>query len=271
MDFINALVLGIVQGLAEFLPISSSGHLILAHDLLRFNFIDNVTFDVTLHVGTLVALLLVFGKDILGFIIAFFQSLAKWDWQDSFDQRMAWFLIIGSIPAAFAGLLLEDLIVRVLRHPFSVAIAFAAGGVLLLIFERISSKSKTIQDLRLRNVFLIGVAQTLALIPGVSRSGITIVAGLSQQLTREQAARLSFLLAIPVVFGAGVKKLYDVLTIGLTGHEWAVLMVGLVAASAMGYFTIRFLLRYLQTHSLAVFAYYRFLVAAIIMIALLVS
>jgi len=288
MDYIYSIILGIVQGLTEFLPISSSGHLVIAHDLLNFGFVDNLSYDVALHVGTLLALILFFWRDFYKYIIAFFKSLAKWDlssttedhhafiikWsravvlglKNDFEQRMSWFLIIGSIPAGVAGFLLESRIDSVFRNLWLVAILLALVGVLFIIFERISKKTGDLGNLSWKNVIVIGLAQALALLPGVSRSGITILAGLSQKLKREEAARFSFLLAIPVVFGAGIKKIFDAAGAGLTGQDWLVLLIGLITAAVVGYLVIKFLLKYLASHSLNIFAYYRFLLAAVVIL-----
>lgn len=271
MEYLYSILLGIVQGLTEFLPISSSGHLVIAHDLLGFDFIDNVSFDVALHLGTLVALFTFFWRDIVAYIVAFCRSLANWDLQNNLDQRLAWFILVGSIPAGLIGYAFEDTVERGLRDPWLVALLLIGVGLLFIVAERVFSKVKELAAMNWRTALTIGVAQALALAPGVSRSGITILAGLSQGLKREAAARFSFLLSIPVIFGAGVKKLYDVSQEHLAGHEWLVMALGFVTAAAVGYWAIRFLLRYLAHHSLAVFAYYRFLLGAAVIIYLLFS
>lgn len=266
MLFVYSIILGIIQGLTEFLPISSSGHLVMAHDLLNFGFVDNLSFDVALHVGTLLALILFFWRHIYKYIIAFFQSLAKWDLKNNFDQRMAWFLVVGSIPAGIAGFLLESMADTVFRNLWLVAILLALVGILFIIFEKIFQKINDLNALNWKNVIVIGLAQALALLPGVSRSGITILAGLSQKLKREEAARFSFLLSIPVVFGAGLQKLFEAVHSGLTSQDWLVLLVGLITAAVVGYLVIKFLLKYLTSHSLNIFAYYRFLLAAVVIL-----
>lgn len=266
MLFIYSIILGIIQGLTEFLPISSSGHLVLAHDLFNFGFIDNLSFDVALHLGTLLALVLFFWRDIYKYIIAFFQSLGKWDLKNNFGQRMAWFILVGSIPAGIAGFLMENWVETVLRNPWLVVLMLAGVAVLFIIFEKVFQKTKDLSAMGWKEVLVIGFAQILALAPGVSRSGITILAGLSQNLKREEAARFSFLLAIPVVFGAGLKKIFDLASAGLTGEDWLVLVFGFLAAGIVGFLTIKFLLKYLASHRLNVFAYYRFLLAAVVIL-----
>jgi undecaprenyl-diphosphatase len=271
MEYLHSIILGIVQGITEFLPISSSGHLVIAHDVLGFGFVDNVSFDVALHVGTLLALVLFFWRDIVKYIVAFFRSIAKWNVKNDIDQRMAWFIIVGSIPAGVFGFALETTIDEHLRNPWMVAGLLIGVGFIFLLAEKIFSKVKDLQQMGWLNVIIIGCAQVLALAPGVSRSGITMVAGMSQGLKREAAARFSFLLSIPVVFGAGAKKLLDVYQEHLPANEWLVLLVGVITAAIVGYAVIKFLLRYLSSHTLNIFTYYRFLAGVAIIIYLLVK
>ena len=269
MDYIYSIILGIVQGLAEFWPISSSGHLVIAHELLHFDFVDNLSFDVALHLGTLVALFILFAKDIYKYIVAWLKSFANWDLRNNLDQRVAWFIVVSSMPAGVVGYFIEDLAETVFRDLWLVALLLIGVGVLFIVFEKISQKIKELDQMDWRTAIIIGLAQVLALVPGVSRSGITILAGLSQGLRRAVAARFSFLLAVPVVFGAGLKKLYDVSTAGLASNEWLIMVVGFLSAAIVGYLAIRFLLKYLENHSLNVFAYYRFLLGAVVIIYLL--
>lgn len=269
MQIIYSILLGIVQGLTEFLPVSSSGHLLLAHDLLHFNFIDAVSFDVALHLGTLAALVLFFWRDLVTYILAFFNSFAKWDLRNNYNQRLAWFIVVGSIPAGLFGFVFESTIDQNLRNPWLVALLLIAVGVLFLIAERAFARIKELPQMGWGGAIIVGLAQVLALAPGVSRSGITMVAGMSQGLKREAAARFSFLLSIPVVFGAGAKKMLEAAQAHLPGSDWFILLAGAVSAAVVGYLVIRFLLRYLSSHSLNVFAYYRFILGAAIVIYLL--
>ncbi len=271
MEFINSIILGVVQGVTEFLPISSSGHLVVAHDVLGFGFIDNLSFDVALHVGTLVALLFFFWKDIVKYIVAFGQSFANWDLKNSLDQRLSWFIFIGSIPAGFFGFTFESVIDEKLRSPWLVAVLLIAVGLLFLLFERLFPKTKELESLGLKGALVIGFAQVLALMPGVSRSGITILAGLAQGLKRQAAARFSFLLSIPVVLGAGLKKMFDVVQEQLSANEWLVLLVGAASSAVVGFYAIKYLLKYLNSHPLNIFAYYRFALGAVIIVYLLVG
>jgi undecaprenyl-diphosphatase len=248
MEYIQSIILGVIQGLTEFLPVSSSGHLIITHDLLGFGFVDSLSFDVALHIGTLVALVLFFWKEMIAYIVAFFRSLANWNLRNDLHQRLSWFILVGSIPAGLVGFVLESMIEEKLRDPWLVALMLIGVGVLFLVFERIFSKRKELEALGWPGAIIIGCAQALALMPGVSRSGITILAGLSQGLKREAAARFSFLLSIPVVFGAGVKKILDAYEENLSVNEWLTLLVGAIIATFVGYLVIKFLLRYLSAH-----------------------
>jgi len=270
MDFIYSIILGIVQGFTEFLPISSSGHLIIAHDVLGWGFIDNLSFDVALHVGTLVALLFFFWSDIIRYIVAFAKSFAKWEIRNNLDQRLAWFIFIGSIPAGIFGFAFEGFIEEKLRNPWLVVVLLITVGLLFLLFERIFSKSRELEVMSFKGALAIGFAQVLALMPGVSRSGITILAGLACGLKRQAAARFSFLLSIPVVGGAGLKKMIDVIQANIPANEWLVLAVGAVSSAAVGFYVIKYLLRYLNSHSLNIFAYYRFILGAVIIVYLLI-
>jgi undecaprenyl-diphosphatase len=269
MDYIHSIILGIVQGLTEFLPISSSGHLLIAHDLLGWGFIDNMSFDVALHLGTLLALVFFFWRDIIKFIVAFFRSFANWDLANNLDQRLAWFILVGSIPAAIFGFLFENKIDENLRNLWLVAGLLIGVGIFFIIAEKVFLKVKDVNAMTWWNAIVIGCAQVLALMPGVSRSGITIVAGMAQGLKRDAAARFTFLLSIPVVFGAGAKKLLDMYQSHVASSEWLLLLIGAVTAAVVGFAVIKFLLRYLSTHSLNIFAYYRFIIGAAIIIYLL--
>ncbi|MFA6098654.1 MAG: undecaprenyl-diphosphatase UppP [Patescibacteria group bacterium] len=269
MDYLYSIILGIVQGLTEFWPISSSGHLIIAHELLNFNFVDNLSFDVALHLGTLAALLVFFSKDLARYIVSFFRSFANWNLANDFNQRMAWYIVVGSIPAGVAGFFLESKADTVFRNLWLVAVLFVAVGLLFFVFEKYSKKIKNLEELSWRGAIIIGLMQVLSLLPGVSRSGITILGGLSQGLKREQAARFSFLLSVPVIFGAGLKKMYDGLQAGFTGGEWLIILVGFLTSAGVGYLAIRVLLSFLQRRPLNAFAYYRIILGLAVIIFLI--
>lgn len=271
MDYIYSTILGIIQGLTEFWPVSSSGHLLVAHDLLNFDFVDNLGFDVALHLGTLLALLVYFYKDIYRYILAFIKSFANWDLKNNLDQRIAWYIFVGTFPAAFTGFFIADIAESTFRNLWLVASMLIIFGIFFILFEKLFPKIYELDKLTWYGVILIGVAQAIALVPGVSRSGITIITGLSQGLKRSAAAKFSFLLSIPVVFGAGLKKLYDVGKEGLTGSEWGVMIVGFIISAIVGYIAIKFLLKFLQNNPLNIFAYYRFVLAGVIIVYILVK
>lgn len=268
MNYLYSILTGIIQGLTEFLPISSSGHLVVFHDLFGFDFIDNLAFDVVLHLGTLVALVLFFWQDIIKYLKAFFQSFFNWNIRGDVNQRLAWYILIATIPAIIVGYFLEEQIELVFRKTLLVAIMLLAFGILLYLADRVSLKIKTMDQLTFPGSFLIGIAQAIALVPGVSRSGITIIAGLSQKLNRESAARFSFLLSIPIVFGAGVKKISDLVIQRSSDMDFLVLMFGFLSATLTGYFCIKYFLRFLQRYPLTIFAVYRVVFGVVILIGL---
>ncbi len=269
MDYFYSTLLGALQGLTEFWPISSSGHLIIAHDLLNFGFIDNLTYDVALHIGTLLALVIFFWQDLIRYIVAFFKSLAKWNLRNDLDQRLAWYIVVASVPAAVGGYFLEGWADTVFRNLWLVAALLIAVGALFLIVEKRSKQALVLGEATWKTAILIGLAQVVALLPGTSRSGITTLTGMTQGLKRSESARFSFLLSIPVVFGAGFFKIFGALQENLTSREWILILVGIIAATAFGYFAVRFLLRFFQNHSLSAFAYYRFILGGAVILYLL--
>jgi len=265
----DAIILGIVQGLGEFLPISSSGHLVLAHHFLSYDVANSLTFDVSLHVGTLGALIAYFWRDIGHLIRDFFRSFLTRPLTP--ELKLPWLIIVAAIPAAIVGGLFDKAF-ESLRNPWIVVATFTAFGFLFLWIERIrATASRTMADMRWTTALGIGVAQVLSLVPGVSRSGITIVSGMFAGLKREQAARFTFLLSIPVVAGAAFFKLLDLKSTGIPSDERTAMLVGVITAAVVGYAAIRFLLRFLANHTLNIFAYYRFAVAAIVAIALFIK
>lgn len=263
----QALVMGVVQGLTEFLPVSSSGHLIIVPALLGWTdpFIDSLVFSVMLHMGTLLALLVYFRTDWLRLIPAWFASIRDRSLGGDPDRRLAWLLIASTIPAVIAGVLLNDLAERTFRSPILVAATLVIGAAILWLAERLGTRSRSIGDLDMRGAIGIGVAQALALVPGISRSGISISAGLYLGLDRESAARYSFLMATPIVAGAGLFELRKVIT-GQAGVGIAVgpLMVGMIAALVAGLIAIAGLLRYLRSHPTTVFVVYRLILATVV-------
>jgi undecaprenyl-diphosphatase len=269
MNELQALLLGVVQGLTEFLPISSSGHLILVPWLLDFHYLEehpdfNKTFDVALHVGTLVAVIIYFRKELAELIRAGVVSLRKRS-IDTQNERLAWLIVLATLPAVIVGAAFENVIEDHLGEPWQIAIFLAVFGLLLGAADRLPQRFE-MTWLRWRTALAIGVAQTLALMPGVSRSGITITAGRALGLTRDAAARFSFLLLTPVVSGAAASKGMDVAKDGLPPGSGGPIVVGMLAAAVSGYAAIWVLLRYVRTHSYDVFVVYRLVAAALILI-----
>ncbi|HLC89841.1 MAG TPA: undecaprenyl-diphosphatase UppP [Patescibacteria group bacterium] len=268
MEIFYSIIAGVIQGLTEFLPISSSGHLVVLHDFLQFDFIDNLAFDVILHLGTLMALLLFFWQDILKYFLAFWRSFFHWELNSNLEQRLAWYLILANIPAALVGFFWEDLIENVFRQTWIVALMLIIIGLILYLADYYLTGTRRFSQINIKDSLIIGLAQALALIPGASRSGITIIAGLSQKLNREAAARFSFLLSIPIIFAAGIKKVSDLLVERSNDLNYSILLLGFFASAIAGYFCIKYFLRFLQNHSLRIFAYYRIILGIVILIIL---
>lgn len=268
MTYILSIFAGILQGLTEFLPISSSGHLVLFHDLLKIDLPDDLTFDVILHLGTLVALILFFWSDIIKYLKAFLKSFISSDFKNDIEQKLAWYILIATIPAAVFGYLFEEQIKSIFRNPNSVALMLIIFGIFLGLADKFGKKLKEIKQLNLSNSLVIGLAQAIALIPGVSRSGITIIAGLSQKLKRESAARFSFLLSMPIIFGAGIKKISEISI--SQNNEIIVLVLGFLSAAISGYLCIKYFLKFLENHSLWVFVWYRVVLGVVILVILFI-
>ncbi|MFA6410338.1 MAG: undecaprenyl-diphosphatase UppP [Candidatus Buchananbacteria bacterium] len=269
LDVFYSIFAGVIQGLAEFLPISSSGHLLLFHYFTGFDFVDNLSFDVVLHLGTLAALLIFFWSDLWRYFFAFLNSFRKWDLKNDSNQRLAWYILIATIPALFFGYFFDDLIESLFRNPASVAWVIMIFGLVLYFADKYFAKLKTVEQLNLGQAFLIGLAQAFALIPGVSRSGITIVAGLSQKLKRDQAARFSFLLSVPAVLAAGGKKTLDLYQMqAFNFSDLLILASGFLVSALVGYLCIKYFLKFLKNHSLKVFVYYRLILGILVLFLL---
>jgi undecaprenyl-diphosphatase len=272
MDLIiQALLMGIVQGLTEFLPVSSSGHLIVVPYLFGWDdaFLTSLAFSVMLHLGTLVALLVYFRADWLRLVPAGLAAIRDRSFRGDPDRKLAWLLAAATIPAAIVGFVFDDLIEDQFRQVGLVAVTLVVGGTLLWIADRVGRTDRRIAEVSFPVAIGIGVAQALALIPGISRSGISITAGRLAGLDRESAARFAFLMATPITLGAGS---YEALSLvrGEAGVavEAGPLVVGMVAAAISGLAAIHFMLRYLRTRSLDVFVWYRFALAAIVLLVL---
>ncbi len=266
MDLFRAVVLGIVQGLTEFLPVSSSGHLILVPRL--FNWPDQgLSFDVGLHVGTLLALLVYFWRDWLRMAAGTLSDVSTERLtfrRYGQDSRLLGLLAVGSIPAAIVGALFNSWIEDNVRQPWIIAITLATVGLVMLVADRTSRRTRGIESLGVRDAVVIGLAQACALIPGVSRSGATMSMGLFRDLDRESAARFAFLLGTPAFVGAALLKAKDFA--GEDTHQLGVLALGLATSALVGFAVIHFLMRYLRTRSLVPFVYYRWGVAVLTLV-----
>ena len=270
MDTIlQAAIMGIVQGLTEFLPVSSSGHLVIVPYLFGWDdpFITSLAFSVMLHLGTLVALLVYFRADWIRLVPAGFAAIRDRSLRSDPDRTLAWLLVAATVPAALAGFLLNDLIETQFRSVLLVAGMLVVGGIVLWLADRFGARTREVEDVTFPIAIGIGAAQALALVPGISRSGISISAGRLAGLDRAAAARFAFLMATPITAGAIVFETRKLIT-GEAGVDVAIapLVVGMIAALVSGFAAIHFMLRYLRTRSLTVFVIYRFVLAAIVVI-----
>ncbi len=270
MFLYQAIILAVIQGLTEFLPVSSTAHLVLFPWLLGWPD-GGLAFDVALHVGTLVAVLLYFFKDWVELTLAGFgvhypstaspQTIA-------FHKRLFWLLVLGTIPGGIAGLLFEKVIEEKLRSPIPIAAALIVVGLLMWWAEAAPRLSRKLQDANTGDAVTIGLAQATALFPGVSRSGSTIVMGLFRGMTRETAARFSFLLSTPIIAGAALKEVPKLLKMshaGLIPIPLSTIAISIVVSGLVGYAVIALFLRYLQTQTLKIFAFYRILFGIVIL------
>ena len=259
---LKAAFLGIVQGLTEFLPVSSSGHLILARDLLGWEMLAdahlNKVFDVSLHAGTFFALVAYFWHDIVRLVSAFAVSLGRGIKGDA-DRQIAWLIVVGTIPGAVAGVLLESIIENTLGAPMLVAAQLIVFALLLYAADRWSRRTRDLGQAGWADGILVGIAQALALAPGVSRSGITITTGLALGMKRQVAARFSFLLSIPIVGGTAAYSFLRLLKdhVAMPPGSGGMFLVGMLTAAVSGYLCIKYFLDYLQRRSLSPFVIYR--------------
>lgn len=262
MNYLEAVVLGIVQGLTEFLPISSTAHLRVVPQI--FGWPDpGAAFTAVIQLGTMAAVLIFFRRDLARIAVSWVRSLYTPSERGSLDARMGWYIILGTIPIAVFGLLFSHQIETGARDLRIIGWVLILFGVVLWLVDKVAPQTKDVEDLTLRDGLLFGLAQSLALVPGVSRSGSTITAGRALSYTREGAARFSFLLSIPAVVLSGLfeaRKLGDA-----GGPEWGPTIVATVVSFVVGYAAIAWLLRWLANHSMLVFAVYRVVVGALIL------
>jgi undecaprenyl-diphosphatase len=280
MVILEAIILGIIQGLTEFIPISSSAHLIIIPWLFKWTdpALTSLTFDVSLHIGTLAAILIFFWRDWARLIKAWFVSIKERKIGDDVDRKWAWYVVLGCIPGGIAGVLFESKIDEAFHkagQPIQQsAILLMAGIIFLMAFillaaDKTAQHLRDVKDVKFKDALLVGLAQALAIFPGVSRSGATISAGLALGLKRDTAAKFSFLLGAPIMLGAGLKSAYDMLQgiqsgTGFSGSELALFPIGIVVAGVVGFFCIKYLLKYLQSHNTDLFVYYRVGLAVLI-------
>ena len=263
MDPLHAIVLAIVQGLSEFLPVSSSGHLILVPHFLGWSD-QGLAFDVAVHVGTLVAVVAYFRTQLFAMVRAWFGSLAGGGLTP--DARLAWCVLLGTIPVGVVGLAFGKLIEETLRNPLFVAATLSSFGVLMWLADRYGRRERDEYGVGWRDALLVGGAQALALMPGTSRSGVTMTMARTLGLSREAAARFSFLLAVPGIAMAGGWEGVKLLRAGGDGVDWSTMGLGFVIAAATGYASIHWLLNVINRIGLGPFAVYRLALAVVIVL-----
>jgi undecaprenyl-diphosphatase len=256
MTIFQAIILGIVQGLTEFLPVSSSAHLVLVPYFMKWGEPD-VIFDVGVHLGTLVAVVAYFWKDILKLIVAFIKSLNNRSFRASADAKLAWLIIFATIPAGLLGFLFESKFEALFGKPHIVGWFLLVTGILLISSEFFNKRFiMPAHEVTFLRGIAIGIAQAIAIAPGISRSGSTISVGMFTGLNRETAARFSFLLSIPIILGAGLVKFKHLLHLDVTSAYITIMVVGFIAAGISGYFAIKYFLQYVQKNSLYIFGFY---------------
>lgn len=275
----QAALIGLVQGLTEFIPVSSSAHLELTPWILGWEqdgLIGSLSFNVFLHLGTLLALLVHVGRDWVRLLGAMWRSIVERRIGDDRDRRLGWVLVLATIPAALIGFALEDAIEAAFHGDadlsrLAIAGFLVVGAVILFAADRLGTRQRDLDHVGPGRALAIGLSQAAALLPGISRSGATISAGLAFGLTRETAARFSFLLATPITLGAGIYGSRHLVTATHTSTEWVAIGVGFVAAAVSGAFAIGFLLRWLRTRSVAIFCAERVALAALVVVLLAIG
>jgi undecaprenyl-diphosphatase len=266
VNLLFAALLGVVQGLTEFLPVSSSAHLILARAILGWNTdAFGLAFDVACHVGTLAAVVAFFRRDLLEMTLAAPRLLSE----DPVARR-ARLIVVGTIPVVIVGVTLADTIEARLRTPVVCAVTLAIGAIALLAAERLGPRVRDEADIGTGDAIGLGVAQSTALVPGVSRSGATIAVGMFLGLRRDAAARFSFLLGVPAILAAAAKEGLDLLHAGVSAGDALLFAIGMTTSAVVGYVTIKYFLRFLVGHRLNGFAYYRMALAAVVVVWLAV-
>lgn len=264
MTYFDAIILGLVQGITEFLPVSSTGHLILMREMLGLQVEFGLAVDATLHFATAFAVLLYFRKDLLELAQTCIHLVARRE-VEPVTKTLLFALAIGTVPAVIAGLYLEEAIETVFRKPHLVAWVLIAGSILFVLAEHVSKRIMEYKELTITRGLYVGLFQTLALVPGMSRSGATISGGMLLGLTREKSARFAFLLSFPIILGAGSKKLLELGSAGMATGEWMVIGASALVAFTSGILCIHYLLKFLRNHTLYAFVAYRVLLAAVVL------
>ncbi len=259
MTILHAIILGIIQGISEFLPISSSGHLVVIPYIFNWHY-QGLDFDVALHFGTAIAIIAFFWHDWISIIGDGLNPHGKP--QTKYPHNLFWIIVVSTIPAALGGYFLDKLAQTAFRNELLIAITLAFFGLLLWLADSITNGKDQIKDIGYLKGFIVGVAQILAIVPGVSRSGITTTAGLFLNMDRQSATRFSFLLATPTLLGAFLLTLKD--------YSWSsfnlAFFIAILVSAITGFFAIKFLLRYIEKHGYSLFAIYRLIIAAIVAI-----
>jgi len=275
-DILRAVALGVIQGLTEFLPVSSSGHLIVTRELFGWEFADDLTFDVALHLGTTVAVIAFFWSEWLAMLRSGWQWLAgvrsqelgvrrsRGDLETAYDARLLVLLAIGSVPAGISGLFFD--VVLDVRSPIVVGVMFIVFGVVILVVDQSSRGQRGVASADAADAAWVGTAQAVSLVPGVSRSGITMSAAMVRGFSREQAARFSFLLATPAILGAGLLKGAEAAVEGIPAEDIDAIVAGATVSAVVGWLSIRYLLRLLQTGTFTPFVVYRLIAGAFVLV-----
>lgn len=268
MSIIEAILLGIVQGLTEFLPISSSAHLVMVPFLFGWQIPaeEAFVFDVLVQLGTLLAVIVYFWKDLTQIAAAFLRGITKGRPFEESAARLGWYILLATLPAGLFGVLVKDQVEAVFSDARASAFFLIGTAVLLLASERIGRRDRGLQQMTWLDALIMGVAQAVAIFPGISRSGATIAGGLARHLDRPSAARFSFLMSIPIMLAAGILAGADLAQAPNLASFLPVVAAGFFTAAVVGYLAIRWLLGYLVRHSLAVFAYYCLAAAALVII-----
>jgi undecaprenyl-diphosphatase len=268
MTVVQSILLGIIQGLTEFLPISSSGHLVIVPFLLDWEIPDAqaFVFDVLVQVATLVAVVAFFWKDFYVILRGVLRGLKHRKPFETQPARLGWYILLATLPAGFAGLLLKDVIEQAFSSPMMTGVALLATAAILVIAERVGRRRRILDELTWLDALVIGVFQVLALFPGLSRSGSTIAGGMTRDLDRPSAARFSFMMALPIMLVAGLSALIDLVRLPDLAAMLPIFIPGFISAAVVGYLAIGWLIKFLTRYSLYYFAIYCAVLGLIILL-----